>query len=84
MDATVFAQLRSYAATLKLPGAAKAMHSVKKPNGGPVLAFYPVTEQENHIKTADDTKLLKKAIDAVAIENQKGYATEAAGDGAEE
>ncbi|GBP42617.1 Zinc finger BED domain-containing protein 1 [Eumeta japonica] len=52
-------------------GAARSTHSVKNPTGGPVLAFYPITEQEEHLKTADDTKkVLKNTMDPVAMQVQ--------------
>ncbi|GBP05080.1 hypothetical protein EVAR_101339_1 [Eumeta japonica] len=45
--------------------------AIRKPESGPVLAIYPVAEQLENIKTAEDTKqLLKSAIDPASIQAQ--------------
>ncbi|GBP23611.1 Retrovirus-related Pol polyprotein from type-1 retrotransposable element R1 [Eumeta japonica] len=61
----------SYAATLKLPGPKRAVPERKKPSGGPVLAFYPVAEQSEAIKSAEETKkVLKSAMDPTSMQVQ--------------
>ncbi|GBP63875.1 hypothetical protein EVAR_39537_1 [Eumeta japonica] len=60
---------RSHASALKLPGPARASAEAKRPAGGPVLAFYPVAEQAELIKTAEETKkLLKSAMDPTSMQ----------------
>ncbi|GBP63888.1 hypothetical protein EVAR_39550_1 [Eumeta japonica] len=66
---TVTPAADTYAARLKLPRQAVPM---EMPSArGPVLAFYPTTEQQENLKTAEDTKReLKSAIDPRKINIQ--------------
>ncbi|GBP96678.1 hypothetical protein EVAR_90003_1 [Eumeta japonica] len=67
-EAVVTAQPRSYASALRLPGRERAD---KKTESGPVLAIYPVAEQIDNIKTAEETKtLLKNAINPASMQVQ--------------
>ncbi|GBP21027.1 Uncharacterized 50 kDa protein in type I retrotransposable element R1DM [Eumeta japonica] len=62
---------KSYASALRLPGPPRASGEMKRPAGGPVLAFYPVAEQAEIIKTAEETKkLLKSAMDPTSMQVQ--------------
>ncbi|GBP96664.1 hypothetical protein EVAR_89989_1 [Eumeta japonica] len=68
-EAVVTAQPRSYASALRLPGRERA--DIRKPESGPVLAIYPVAEQIDNIKTAEETKtLLKNAINPASMQVQ--------------
>ncbi|GBP97345.1 hypothetical protein EVAR_103858_1 [Eumeta japonica] len=64
------AQPRSYASALRLPGRERT-DMIRKPESGPVLAIYPVAEQVENIKTAEETKtLLKNAINPASMQVQ--------------
>ncbi|GBP77291.1 hypothetical protein EVAR_31723_1 [Eumeta japonica] len=68
-EAVATDQPRSYASALRLPGRERA--AVRKPESGPVLAIYPIAEQLENIKTAENTKqLLKSAIDPASMQVQ--------------
>ncbi|GBP63892.1 Uncharacterized 50 kDa protein in type I retrotransposable element R1DM [Eumeta japonica] len=68
-EAVATDQPQSYASALRLPGLERA--AVRKPESGPVLAIYPVAEQLENVKTAEDTKqLLKNAIDPASMQVQ--------------
>ncbi|GBP39492.1 hypothetical protein EVAR_32424_1 [Eumeta japonica] len=55
----------------KLSGPARANVEVKRPDSGPVLAFYPAAEQADTIKTAEETKkVLKSAMDPTTLQVQ--------------
>ncbi|GBP28871.1 Uncharacterized 50 kDa protein in type I retrotransposable element R1DM [Eumeta japonica] len=68
----VASQTRTYASALKLAGSDKrATKEIRKPEAGPVMAIYPAAEQEDSIKTAEDTKrILKSAMDPTVMQVQ--------------
>ncbi|GBP30218.1 hypothetical protein EVAR_94526_1 [Eumeta japonica] len=64
-------QRRTYASALKLASTDRVCIEIKKSEGGPVLAIYPVSEQEETIKSAEDAKkILKNTMYPISMQIQ--------------